>query len=115
MQFPSTLVDFQVHGTSREDIYRWGGSLGVFIDGGYASIEVSWQCYVMPQHIIDFHRSFQTNYESIIEAIGVVALRNIAPDYSIDDYVNNRTNVQDDMWFALDTQLREIWWWVPKG
>ena len=108
VKYPATLMDFDLNNEN---------SIAVFVDNGVEiNIDVSFQCYFPKTSIIDVHRRFRTSYEGRILVVSIEALKNIAPDYTYQNYTENRGQIALDMYEALrDKLLEQLLVVVPPG
>lgn len=60
-------------------------------------------------------RSFSTNYNHQYETVVRTSLKNIAPLYSVDDYITNRRNITQDLNQAVSEEVASIGAMVPSN
>jgi hypothetical protein len=92
------------------------GSLSIFTDNGLSIfIECSFQYRIQLQNLAKLFAKYATTYDSQVVNIARAALKNVAPKFSVDDYVKNRTLIIDSMYFALKDALTAEFVDVPVG
>ncbi|KNC54996.1 uncharacterized protein AMSG_10244 [Thecamonas trahens ATCC 50062] len=98
-------------------VYKEGspsGTILAFTDSGIEfSIECSYLYWIIPEQIPLLYSLYPTSYHSRIAALGLRALKNVAPNYSLRQYVTNRDEIQLAMYNSLASELASLCGNVP--
>lgn len=91
-----------------------GQTILAFTDSGLEFvIECSFQFRIVKNEVPHLFQKFHRSYYPQIVSIGLRALKNVAPNYSLDDYISKREEIHLVMYNALVQELSSLCGEVP--
>lgn len=85
--------------------------LSVFSDNGLEfDVSVSFQYKLPPNSLADIYNKYSTNYESLVISVSKAAIKNTATLFGVEDYLSNRTYIENKFAVAVHGKLSEIVW-----
>jgi len=86
-----------------------GQTILAFTDSGLEFvIECSFQYRIIRDQVPMIFQNFHKSYHGQIISIGLRALKNVAPTYSLDQYISERETIQQEMYTELVSELSTL-------